>query len=63
MTDHQRTDHPAGASTPNTYHPRKPYTAPRMLSVEALEVVAGNCSQSSTLGKSVPQCNPQNLGS
>lgn len=61
MTDHPRTDYPVGAGTPNTNHPRKPYTAPRMLSVEPLEVVAGVCSESVTLGKGGP-C-PQPYGS
>ncbi len=54
MTDHQRTDHPAGASTPDANHPRKLYTAPRMLSVEPLEAVAGCEALGGATGKIGP---------
>ena len=58
MTDYQRTDHSTGAGTLNTDHPRKPYTAPKMLSVEPLEAVATPCDGTGGFGKSLPSCNP-----
>lgn len=63
MTDHPRTDHPAAAGLPKANQPRKPYTAPKMLSVEPLEAVAAACDSTGGFGKSVPSCSPGNLGS
>lgn len=55
MTDHPRTDHPAHPLAPDANHRRKPYTAQKILSVEALEAVAATCNPpSGGFGKSVP---------
>ena len=54
MTPQQQTDRPENTGEPETKQPRKSYIAPQMLSVEPLEAVAGNCSESGTLGKSGP---------
>lgn len=43
--------------------PRKPYEAPRVLSVETLEAVATICDGTGGYGKSVPTCQPGMLAS
>ncbi|WP_154662385.1 hypothetical protein [Thiolapillus brandeum] len=42
---------------------KKTWEAPRILSDEPLEAAAATCNGAGGYGKSVPQCNPQTLGS
>ena len=43
--------------------PRKPYEAPRIVSVERLEAVATICDGTGGYGKGPPTCQPGQLGS